>query len=74
MAHGNTQLAFDGLGIEAGGMGDLHGIGRSLQGNRQGVVADYPHGGGHGDRGQGAVTGGCQEQIAMDDVIAFQGS
>ncbi|MPN26054.1 hypothetical protein SDC9_173476 [bioreactor metagenome] len=73
LADGNAQLAFDGLGIKAGGVGDLHGVACPLQGNRQGVVADHPHGSGHSDCGQGAITGSRQEQITVDNVIALKG-
>ena len=59
LAYGNTQLAFDGLGIEAGGVRYLdspRSCTGSLQCNRQGIVADHTDRCRYGHSGQTSVA------------------
>ena len=61
LADSNTELAFDGLGIEAGGVWDFDGASTStrigtLQCNCQGVVAHHTDGGRNGHGGEGSVA------------------
>lgn len=68
----DAQLLFDGLGIEAGAVGDLDGAAGTVQGNGQGVLADDSDGGGCGGGGQGAITAGGQQEVAFHRVIALE--
>ena len=69
---GNAQLFFDSSWIKACAVRHLDGVGGAVQGDTQGVVADHANGGrGCGGR-KCAVAGGCQQQIAVDLIIALQ--
>ncbi|MNY18456.1 hypothetical protein D3C86_1518350 [compost metagenome] len=48
--------------------------GRTIKSDGQRVIADHPHRGGGCGGGQGAVTGGGQQQVAIDLIVAFQSS
>ena len=73
LGHGNAQLLLDGLRIEAGAVGNLDRAAGAVQGGGERVVAHHPDGFGCGRRGQGAISGSRQQQIAVDHIVAFEG-
>jgi len=70
----DTELLFDGLRIEASIVRHLDRLTGTIHGNGQGVVADDADGRRGCRGGECSVTRGGQQQIAIDLIIALQGS
>ncbi len=60
-------------GSETRAVRHLDRFGRTVQRNSQRVIANYPHSCRCGRGSQGTVTGGGQQEITIDLIVASQG-
>ena len=68
----NTQLLFDQLDVKAGAVRHFDRTAGTVQRDGQCVVAHDAHRGRCGCGGQGPIAGCCQQDVALDQVVAFE--